>query len=137
MCLMILFGGSNVELYGCPYVHTHTCFLCRLPPAGLQSPPRKNFEDSFNVGIRISANLTDIQMKIEALLTSLSKNRRSVTGSSFPANPVVVSLLFIQFLLTYPAPQSTLSVHLQHFTAFITLILVVLMPEHNCKLQQD
>lgn len=55
----------------------------------------------------------------------------------FPANPVVVSLLFIQFLLTYPAPQSTLSVHLQHFTAFITLILVVLMPEHNCKLQQD
>lgn len=63
---------------------THTLvFLCRLPPAGLQSPPRKNFEDSFNVGIRISANLTDIQMKIEALLTSLSKNRRSITGSSF------------------------------------------------------
>lgn len=63
---------------------THTLVFCVVYPQQDYSPPlRKNFEDSFNVGIRISANLTDIQMKIEALLTSLSKNRRSVTGSSF------------------------------------------------------
>lgn len=63
---------------------THTLVFCVVyPQQDYSPPPRKILEDSFNVGIRISANLTDIQMKIEALLTSLSKSRRSVTGSSF------------------------------------------------------
>lgn len=62
------------------------------------------------------------------LKIEISRDRRTITGSCFPGVPCQpscrVSALFIQFLLKCSAPKSSTYIRLQHFTAFITFVII-------------